>query len=198
MRRQRWTIALCAVLMTPCFAGHLEEGTKALERGKFAVARQEFEKSAAEGNAEALRQLGFIYYHGQGVRQDNAKAVMLFEKAAAAGDVTSAFNLAKMYEYGMGVAQDDVKAASWYRKGAEAGDSLSQWELSIMLYKGEGVAQDRVEAAKWWTVASATGEPRLVEMVRRSTQSAEAKMAHDEIAEGKRRAQEWLARRKSR
>jgi hypothetical protein len=54
--------------------------------------------AAADGNAEAQRRLGFRYYHGDGVAQNNAKATVLFEKAAAAGDTESASNLAMMYE----------------------------------------------------------------------------------------------------
>jgi uncharacterized protein GlcG (DUF336 family) len=56
------------------------------------------------------------------------------------------------------------------------------------------VAQDKVEAAKWRTVAMANGSS-VPEWMRASVESAEAKLAPGEIAEGRRRAQEWLAKK---
>jgi len=150
-----------------------------------------FPCAAADGNAEAQRRLGFRYYHGEGVKQDNAQAAALFEKAAAAGDVESASNLARMYEFGMGVTQDDNRAAEWYRRAAELGEPSSQFRLSVMYYQGQGVARDRVEAAKWWNVAMAHGGEWL-ERVRASIESAEGKLTPEEISEGKGRAAAWL------
>ena len=93
-----------------------------------------------------------MYYHGEGVTQDNKKAVNLFEMAALAGDRESAANLAKMYEFGMAVELDLARAVKWYLKATEMGDRFSQFSASVMYCKGEGVPRDRVEAAKWWTV----------------------------------------------
>jgi uncharacterized protein len=144
----------------------------------------------ASDSAEAQRRLGFKYYHGEGVAQDNKRAVTLFEKAANAGDVLSASNLGMMYEFGMGVKQDDAQAAAWYRKAAEMGDSDSQFRASLMYYKGQGVPQDRVEAVKWWTLATMKGD-RFANALRPQIQSAESKMTPADVAEGKRRAAEW-------
>ena len=145
------------------------------------------------GNLEdAVRQrtLGFKYYHGDGVAQDNAKAVALFEKAAHGGDVQSASNLGMMYEYGMGVVQDETRAAAWYLKAAESGDPASQYRVSEMYYKGRGVARDRTEAAKWWTLAMMAGGG-FAQSIRTGVESAEAKLTPGELAEGRRRAADW-------
>jgi TPR repeat protein len=183
---------LCAAVLVPCFAGDLENGIRFHEHKHYAKAAAAFEKSAVRGNAEAPRRLGFMYYQGEGVAQDNGRAVALFEQSAAAGDVISASNLAKMYEFGMGVEQDDARAAAWYEKAANMGDSMSQFNASIMYYKGQGVARDRAEAAKWWTLAMMPGGP-LAETIRRSIESAEAKLTPEEVAEGRRRADAWVA-----
>ena len=131
-----------------------------------------------------------MYYHGEGVTQDNKKAVNLFEMAALAGDRESAANLAKMYEFGMAVELDLALAVKWYLKAAEMGDRFSQFSASVMYYKGEGVPRDRVEAAKWWTIAQMDGG-RWAENVRVMVESAEAKLTPDEMAEAKRRAKVW-------
>ncbi|TRZ96708.1 MAG: sel1 repeat family protein [Rhodocyclaceae bacterium] len=148
-------------------------------------------RAAASGNAEAQRRLGFRYYHGEGIAQDNAQAVALFEKAAAGGDTESASNLGRMYEFGMGVKQDDHRAAEWYRRAAELGEPSSQFRLSVMYYQGQGVARDRVEAAKWWNLAMAQGG-EFTARIRASVESAEGKLTLEEIAEGKQRAALWL------
>jgi TPR repeat protein len=172
MTRNRVAVAMVGMLLAlPCLAGDLEEGIR-------------------------LRRLGFTYYHGQGVKQDNQRAVALFEKAAGLGDIESAFNLGKMYEYGMGVEQSDSRAATWYRKGAELGDAESQFNAGVMYYKGQGVAADRAEAAKWWTVAMMKGG-KFAEKIRPSVESAQGKLTADEIAEGQRRAAEWIKARQS-
>ena len=186
--------ALAVSFLVPCFAGDLEDGIGFHEHKSYAKAAAAFRKAAMRGNAEAQRRLGFMYYHGEGVAQDNGRAVALFEQSAAAGDIISASNLAKMYEFGMGVAQDDARAASWYEKAANMGDPMSQFNASIMYYKGQGVPRDRAEAAKWWTLAMMKGGP-FAETVRRSVESAEAKLTPEEIAEGKRRADAWVAAR---
>jgi len=186
-----------ALTVFPCLAGDLEDGIKFHQRHDYAKAVSAFQKAAAKGNVEAQRRLGFLYYHGEGVAQDNKRAVALFEKAAEAGDVQSAFNLAKMYEYGMGVAQDDRRAANWYQKGAELGDPDSQFNFSVMYYKGQGVARDRAEAAKWWTLAMRRGD-EFAERIRPEITSAERKLTAEEITEGQRRAAEWIKTRDAR
>ena len=126
-------------------------------------------------------------------RVERSPAAM--EKAARAGDMESAYELGKVYEYGLlGATQDEARAAQWYRTAAEMGHRGAQFEASISYYKGQGVAQDKVEAANWWTIAMANGA-NVPEWMRVSIESAEAKLTAGEIAEGRRRAQEWLAKK---
>ena len=126
--RTRATIRVLSLLLAaPCFAGDLEDGVRLYDQKRYAPSITAFEKAAVGGNAEAQRRLGFMYYHGEGVAQNNQRAVTLFETSASAGDILSASNLGMMYENGMGVDQDDARAASWYRKAAELGDSRSQF-----------------------------------------------------------------------
>jgi TPR repeat protein len=175
---------------TTCLASDLEDGVRAHERKDYAKAASAFEKAAAKGSGEAQRRLGFMYYHGEGVAQDNKRAVALFEGAVQAGDVESASNLARMYEFGMGVELDEIRATTWYRKAAEMGEPAAQFSTSVMYYKGQGVARDRVEAAMWWTLAMGHGGA-FAESIRIGVESAEAKLTPEEIAEGRRRAAEW-------
>ena len=56
------------------------------------------------------------------------------------------------------------------------------------------MSRDPIEAAKWWTLAMMTGGA-FAERIRPSVESAEGKLTQDEIAEGKRRAAEWVKAR---
>ena len=76
---------------------------------------------AEQGNASAQFNLGKMYEFGQGVPQDDAKAVEWYRKAAEQGYASAQKNLGVMYEFGQGVPQDDTKAVEWYRKAAEQG-----------------------------------------------------------------------------
>jgi len=186
---------LCGSVIAPAgLAGDLDAGARYHEQKAYAKAARAYERAAAQGSSEARRRLGLMYYHGEGVRPDNRRAVELFASAAAAGDVESASDLGRMYEFGLGVEQDDQRAATWYRRAAELGDPAAQFRVSVMYYQGQGVVRDRIEAAQWWTIAMTKGG-RFAEGIRVSVESAEGKLTQDELAEGRRRAHEWLQSR---
>ncbi len=59
-----------------------------------------------------------MYYNGEGVPQDYAKALQWWHKAAEQGDAKAQHNLGLMYDYGLGVPQDYVQAHMWYNLAA--------------------------------------------------------------------------------
>lgn len=58
------------LLAGPAFAGAVEDGVAAYERGDYATALQLFRRLADQGDAEAQYNLGFVYDQGQGLTQD--------------------------------------------------------------------------------------------------------------------------------
>ena len=46
----------------------------------------EIKEKALQGDAQAQYNLGFMYYKGEGVKQDLSQAKLWYEKAAAQGD----------------------------------------------------------------------------------------------------------------
>jgi TPR repeat protein len=188
----RWAALMAAILPLASIASEVERGV-ALERsGAFARAADVFERAAAHGDAEARRHLGMMYYRGEGRQADTAKSIALLGQAADGGDAEAAILLGKMFQYGMGTGVDDAAAARWYTRGAELGASDSQFEASILYYKGVGVARDPAEAVKWWTLAMRRPSG-FARAIRPQVESAESKMAPAEVAEGRERAQRWLA-----
>ena len=108
---------------------------------------------------EALNQfsLGYMYYRGEGVKQDYAKAKVLFEMAAAQGVDAAQLHLGNMYYSGYGVRQDYFKAKEWYEKAAVQGNFAAQYSLGELYHLGKGTGQDYAKARMWFEKAAAQG-----------------------------------------
>ena len=65
-----------------------------------------------------MNDLGALYYMGDLVEQDYAKAAELYEMAADAGCFQSIINLGYIYEYGRTGKPDHTKAYQWYSLAA--------------------------------------------------------------------------------
>ena len=112
MKRIAIAVVLLFMLAGPARAGW-DEGVVAYKRGDYATALKEFRPLAAQGNADAQAELGFIYHIGLGVAQDYAKAVKWYRKAAEQGNVNAQTSLGVMYLNGYGTTQDYVQAHLW-------------------------------------------------------------------------------------
>jgi TPR repeat protein len=113
---------------------------------------------AEQGDADAQKNLGWMYYDGEGVPEDKAEAAQWYRKAAEQGDADAQSQLGFMYYNGEGVSADKAVAAQWCRKAAEQGDADAQRLLGFMYSKGEGVPKDKAEAARWYRKAAEQGD----------------------------------------
>lgn len=95
----------------------------------FSKAEESFQKEADLGNAEAMRNLGYLYQMGLGVTQDYDKAREWYQKGADSGDVEAMGSLGRLYRDGNGVATDYGKAWEWFQRAAVAGDRMAQSNL---------------------------------------------------------------------
>jgi TPR repeat protein len=94
-------------------AGPSEEGWAAYQRGDYATALKLWQPLAAQGNAFAQSNLGFMYDSGQGVKRDLGEAAKWYRLAAEQGNPRAQSNLGSMYAAGEGVPQDYVQAYVW-------------------------------------------------------------------------------------
>lgn len=93
-------------------------------------------KMAADKNLpDAINNLGALYQHGYGVKQDYAQAISLYEKSAKMGSPGGYFNLGGMYEHGDGVTQDDTKALEYYEQALAAGHYPAQKKIDLLKVK---------------------------------------------------------------
>ncbi len=105
MKRVAAFAVLLVVLAVPAWAG-FDEGLTAYKRGDYATALREWRPLAAQGNAAAQNNLGFMYDNGHGVTQDYVQAVKLYRKAAAQGHADAQYNLGIMFYNCEGLTED--------------------------------------------------------------------------------------------
>lgn len=153
-------LVMCA-FTAAAHADSLTDALQALEAGRHKQGLRILVPLANSGNVLAQYRLGMIYYHGQGVGEDENLAIYWWKKAAAQGNAESMFQLGSAYLYGSQtakmVADPDREAATWYFQAASAGHAEAQYHLGLLFLAGKGVIDSRQEAARWFQKAAAQG-----------------------------------------
>lgn len=134
-------------------AADFKQGLAAYSQGDYDTARTAFEP-LAETDSRALFYLGRMYFRGEGVAVDEARALTLFERAAVQGEA-AAFK-----------ARGETEISFiWITKAAETGLPFAQAELGLAYETGNGVPQNSRDAVIWYGRAarggSAIGAARL-------------------------------------
>ncbi|MDE6742296.1 MAG: TIR domain-containing protein [Lachnospiraceae bacterium] len=150
-----------AVIEAGCVEGYWGSGVIAFDNEDYDTALECWNK-VLEGdeslyNADAMRNIGNLYYFGQGVKQDYAQAKEWWEKAAELGDAAAMSNIGVLYEFGEGIEYDYTQAVEWYEKGAELGNDTAMRNIGLMYATGRGIKQDYARAIEWWEEAAALG-----------------------------------------
>ncbi len=128
--------------------------------GKVGEGIEQLQKLAEDGNAIAMFYMGYHYIYGNGVEEDEKKAVEWYRKAADAGEIESQMTLGFSYKVGRyGLEEDYHKAIEWYEKAALQNFAEAQKPLGcIYLYKGS-TEEDNSKAIYWLTKAAESGHP---------------------------------------
>jgi len=134
-----------------------DPGTDAFNQGDYGAAFQSWEGKAAQGDPDAMTNLGMLYEIGYGTKRDFGKAAEWYEKAAQLGFVVAQYNLANLYYDGRGVSRDKTQAARWYTAAAQGNHAKSQLYLSQMYFDGDGVDESTESGFVWLQKASDQG-----------------------------------------
>lgn len=126
--------------------------------GAFAQNIAQLQRSAENGDAKAMTELGKCYYLGKGVEESGDKAFQWLSKAADAGNANAFYWLGACYQYGFGTAKDPAKAVELYTKGADLGDHESMNSLGVCLKRGIGILQNLDRALYWYNKAAELGD----------------------------------------
>ena len=100
-------------------------------------ARQRLAQAARAGIPEAIYDLAGLYRRGEGVAQDDARALALYRKAAALGFAPAMNALAYMHALGRGTRRDRDRARDWLEKAARMGDRLAERNLDALAKGGK-------------------------------------------------------------
>lgn len=110
-------------------------------------AKQWYEKSAKQGNAQAQFNLAKLYYalSNEDIHAYK-KSKYWYEKSTELGFKYAYNNLAVFYLKGLSVKKDTQKAFELLKQGAQKGDSTAQINVALLYAWGEGVVQDKMKA----------------------------------------------------
>lgn len=114
------------------------------------LSAQDLVVKAAQGDADAMFELGLCYRRGnRGVEADQSQAVLWFTKAANKGHAQAMYYLAAYHMDGSGGLEiDTLKAYNYYKMSAEQGDEFSMAELSD-LWEVRGIPNAAEQALMW-------------------------------------------------
>ena len=144
-----------------CLSGELKNMSPFLIAGKVAdldmpkifpdflisFIEQMYEIEIEEGNADAMNDLGSLYYGGdRGFPQDFDKAVRYYTMAAEHGCRVSQENLGYCYYYGRNGEPDYEKAFHCFALGAFDGHLISLYKIGDMYLNGYYVQKNEKEA----------------------------------------------------
>lgn len=135
-------ICLIVFFVSYSYAGNLNNGLSAYDKGDYRTAYKLLLIDAKKGNANAQSRLGIMYYNGQGVPQDYKGAVKWWLLAAEQGQAAAQYILGSIYANGEGVLPDYKEAVKWWRLAAEQGVVLAKCHLAQMYAGGLGITRD--------------------------------------------------------
>ena len=159
--------------------------------------------SAEHGYPDAEVHYGTIYDYS-----NHQEAEKWYLKAVEQGNSTAAFCLYEYYGSGQsamgagypipGAKLDQEQATKWLWKSADLGNGFAWAELADRYHMGNGVKRDDVEAYKWLSMAlSNSKEADIVKnyaIYQELKSDLDCSLTSAQIAEAKKRAQEWLSK----
>ena len=156
----RFFILLCLSIFSICAIADDDEGKIFLQKandhyeaGNYDIAVGYYLKAAEFNEVEAMFNLGYALYHGEGITQDYPSAVMWFKRAANLEYPKAEYNLAFCYMNGKGVPCNYDKALKLLISSANHGFDQAQLTLSECYEHGVLVEQDMKESRKWKQMA---------------------------------------------
>jgi len=162
VKRQTWAIALIAVLaLVGCGDKGGDEPKKlvAVEGGEedayqtavFAEQKIKWEALALQGDAPSQRQLGVMYYLGQGMESDYGMAYSWLAKAANQGEDVAQVFVGVMNVEGQGVPRNRTAAHMWFSLSAQQGNKNARIRLDELIPQmtPEEIAEAETLASNW-------------------------------------------------
>jgi uncharacterized protein len=131
-------------------------GLSAFNAGTYPGAQAAWGPLAEAGDARAQAGLGYMYYSGQGVPRDTARAADLFQRAADQGEPTAQLFLALMYFHAEGVPKNASLALMWLELAITGGQAEAfEWRGTLMQSMTEAERSEGWRLLARWRVLHA-------------------------------------------
>lgn len=126
---------------------------KNVERGLMCM-----ERCVEDNYVEGYEGLANVYFKGELVKQDIARASQLLEKAVALGSGNAAYRLGWMYEHGfLSEEPDYMKAMTSYEKAASLGNADGYCRAALYLANGYAGVKDAEKSKEYYEKAAEMG-----------------------------------------
>lgn len=132
------------------------------EAGALNHAVELYERSLAEGNADAAGRLGALYLSDALGPSDPVKAELYLEQAPTGAPVDALIALGNAYRDGSGVAVNGLRASQYYRKAVAAGDVAANQLLGELYFEGKLLPADPVQATQYYEAAGSVPDKALL------------------------------------
>jgi len=119
-----------------------------------------YTQAAELGSVQAEYLLGWAYYRGDGVEEDETKAAGWFVKSAEHGHMSGQYRAGFFSELGIGMPKNYANAAKWYEQASQKGSLAAFTDLGMLYRFGSGVEQDHKKAADLVRTAAEGGYAR--------------------------------------
>lgn len=117
-----------------------------------------FEQGASMGNDECIQILGHLYFEGEELPQNYARAYELLNSSWEKGTLRELCQLAYLCRNGYGCEKDEKRAAELYRKAAETEKNAdAYYELGSLYEKGTQIQRDLEQAVDYYRQAALLG-----------------------------------------
>jgi hypothetical protein len=118
------------------------------------------EKSASQGNIDAITSVGFFHAQGIGVEKSEAKAVEWFRKGAEEGSAICKLNLGLLLRQGDTIQPSSDESLRLMHEAAEAGSVEAQSYLGQLYFMGDRYLKPDYAKAKPYALRAAeAGDP---------------------------------------
>ena len=119
-------------LATPSFGNDFEEALDAIHGTDYDKALKKLMPLALQGHPAAQYNLGVMHEWGNGVPQNNVKALKWYRLSAEQSHKDAQNNLGAMYSKGEGVEQNFIKALKWFVISGENGSEEGRKNINMV------------------------------------------------------------------
>ncbi len=98
-----------------------------------------YSRAASQGESTAQANLGDMFEHGTGTREDWIEAARWYGKSAELDNANGQFRLGRAYQFGIGVHQNRKAAVHWFQKAGFQGHAQARYFAQHLLSRGNFV-----------------------------------------------------------